>query len=278
MKLSILILDFLKSRRVVEGVTSLLKQQVDFPFEIIVADNSCNEENARKLRELEQYKNVVLVFNEKNLGYTRGVNAAAKQASGDYLLVLNPDIVCREPTTLRELVNFMDQYPNTAIMGPKQVDDPTGTVAMTVRAFPNFLLQVARRTWLRHIPGISAAVAHDEMQDLDHTKIQPVDWLQSSCCIVRRDFWESVGGLDERYFLFMSDPELAWQAWSQGKEVIYNPKTTVYADGLRCSAGGFLDFFQKWTLRQHVTDSLKYTLKHLGEKNPRSFPSLPRRG
>lgn len=269
MVLSILILDFLKSKRVVEGVQSLLQQKTNFPFEIIVADNSCNAANATKLRELEHLPNVKLVFNEKNLGYTRGVNAAARSATGKYFLVLNPDIICRAPDTLQQLVDFMEGHPRVAIMGPKQVDDPTGSVAMTVRAFPRLWVQVARRTALRYLPIIRDVVAYDEMQHLDYDKTQPVDWLQSSCVIVRSDFWQAVGGLDEAYFLFMSDPEICWQAWERGFDVIYFPEVTVYADGLRCSAGGFADFFRKWTLRQHVLDSLRYRFRHFWQRSPR---------
>lgn len=268
-KLSVVILDFLKSKRVVESVGSIRAQTTDFTTEIVIADNSCNAANAAKLREVEHLPAVRLIFNEKNIGYTRGVNAAARQAVGEYFLILNPDIVLRAPDTLQKLVDFMDQNPHVAIAGPRQIDEPTGTPALTVRAFPRVWVQIARRTWLRRLPFIRDVVAYDEMRHLDYTRTQPVDWLQSSCVIVRRDFWEAVGGLDERYFLFMSDPEICWQAWARDFEVVYVAETTVYADGIRASAGGFTDFFRRWTMRQHLADSLLFRLKHFGRRNPR---------
>ena len=268
-KISIVILDFLKSKRVVESVAAIERQQTDFSVEIIVADNSCNPENAAKLRELESYENVKLIFNEKNLGYTRGCNAGARQATGEYLLILNPDIVMREPDSLQKLLDFMERNPQIGMVGPRQIDEPTGETAMTVRAFPKLILQIARRTFLRHLPILKTAVEHDEMRHLDYGVTQPVDWLQSSFVLIRRDLWEAVGGFDEHYFLFMSDPEMCWQAWLRGAEVIYYPEVVVYADGLRASAGGFADFFARWTMQQHLRDAIKYRLRHFGRRNPR---------
>ena len=268
-KISIIILDFLKSKRVVSSVEAIQKQQTDFALEIIVADNSCNPENAAKLGELTKYENVKLIFNEKNLGYTRGCNAGAHAATGEYLLILNPDIIIREPDSLQKMVDFMECNSTVGILGPRQIDEPTGETAMTVRAFPKLILQIARRTFLRHMPIFKSAVAYDEMQHLNYAKIQPVDWLQSSCVLIRRDLWDAVGGFDERYFLFMSDPEICWQAWARGFEVVYYPAVVVYADGLRASAGGFVDFWSRWTMQQHLRDAITYRLRHFGRHNPR---------
>jgi len=107
------------------------------------------------------------------------------------------------------------------------------------------------------------------MNHLDYSKIQDVDWLQSSCVIVRRDFWEKVGGYNESYFLFMADTEMCLRAWEMGYRVVYYPEVRVYADGKRLSAGGFRMFFKSRFVRQHVKDSLRYNLKHLFSPDPR---------
>lgn len=267
-KISIIILDFLKSKRVCENVEHIQKQKHNYELEIIIADNSCNAENKAKLETLKKFENVKLIFNETNLGYTKAHNVAAKHASGKYIFIVNPDIIIRNEDTINKMVAYMEQNPDVAILGPKQMNDD-GTLAMTVRAFPHLSLQVARRTWVRHIPGIKKLVQHDEMQHLDYDKTQEVDWLQSSFVCVRKNFWDQVNGLCEDYFLFMSDPEICWQAWELGKKVVYYPEVTVYADGIRLSRGGFKAFFKKWTLRQHLKDAIKYQQKHFLKRNPR---------
>lgn len=268
-KASIVILDFLKSRRVCENVASIQQQKVNFDYEVIIIDNSCNEANARRLETLRSEPKIRVLINEKNEGYIRGNNRGAALARGEYLLIVNPDIVWADDLTMQKLVAYMEEHPEIGILGPKQINDPHGENAMTVRAFPNIFLQVARRTFLRKWPLIRKWVAYDEMRHLDYSKTQPVDWLQSSFWIVRKALWNKLGGLDKSYFVFMSDPEMCWQCWRAGYQVIYYPETVVHADGRRCSSGGVVDFFKKWLLRQHVKDALVYQFKHLFRRNPR---------
>jgi len=268
-KLSIIILDYLKSKRVCENVESIYAQKVDFPFEVIIVDNSCNPLNAEKLMTLKKFPGVKIHINERNLGYIRAYNLGVKHSHGEYLLILNPDIVMRDPHTLQKLVRQIEHHPKIGVLGPKQINDGDGSTAMTVRRFPKFTLQVARRTFLRRLPLIRDWVAHDECRDLNYNLTQPVDWLQSSFWITRRALWDQLGGLNPSYFLFMSDPDYCWKCWKAGYEVIYYPEVSVYADGIRCSSGGFKALFNKWTMRQHVVDSLKYRLGHFLKPNPR---------
>ncbi|MFH0837673.1 MAG: glycosyltransferase family 2 protein [Patescibacteria group bacterium] len=266
---SIVILDFLKSKRVCENVESILAQETDFPVEIIIIDNSVSEDNAGKLLELTRYPNVSVQINKENIGYIRGNNEGAKRAKGRYLLIVNPDIVWREKDTLQKLINYMEAHEEAGILAPRQINERDGKVAMTVRAFPRFFLQIARRTWLRKLPLIGKWVAYDEMQHLDYSLTQEVDWIQSSFWVIRKSLWNSFGGLNPDYFIFMSDPDLCFKVWEKGYKVVYYPKATVYADGIRASEGGFGAFFTKWPMRQHVRDSLKYCRSHLFKGNPR---------
>jgi GT2 family glycosyltransferase len=267
LSVGLIILDFLKADRVLRNVKLLQKQKLDLDLHIIVADNSCNSANAKKLLKLQKYPRVKVIIFDQNLGYIKAHNQALKGSKFDYYLIVNPDIIIRDQTLIRNMVNYMQQNPDIGILGPKQINDD-GSIAMTVRGWPNLFLQVCRRSLLRKLPLIKTWVLRDEMAHLDYDKIQDVPWLQSSFNVVRGDFFRKVGGLCESYFLFMSDPELCWQAWKSKLRVVYYPKVQVYADGVRLSAGGFISFFQKWVMRQHLLDSLRFLSKHLFEKKP----------
>lgn len=267
-KATIVILDYKKAPRVVENVRSILAQKKNFEVKIVVVDNSNDVKNAELLQPLASEKNVELIINKGNLGYTKANNLGAKEAEGDYIFIVNPDIIWREEDTLQKMVDYLDANPEVGILGPAQKNDD-GTRPLVVRAFPHLFLQIARRTWLRKLPLIKSWVAKDECQDLDPNKTQEVDWLQSSFFAVRKDLWQSLGGFNEDYFLFMADSEMCWRAWKNGKKVVYFAETTVYADGKRCSDGGLLDFFKSKTMQWHFKDSLKYSRNHFLESKPR---------
>lgn len=268
-RLTIVVLDYMKAPRVLKNIEFLLKQAVDFAFKIIVIDNSCNEENSNLLKEkLKGNKNIELVINSRNLGYIKAHNEVKDRIEGDYLLILNPDILLKEKNVLQKMVDFLDKNKDIGLIGPKQVND-NGEIAMSVRGWPKFYLQVARRTFLRNLPFLKQQVEQDEMLHLDYDEVQDVDWLQSSCVMLRKKLWDDIGGLEESYFLFMADPELCYQVWKRGFRVVYYPEVKVFADGKRVSAGGFKAFFKNWVLRQHVKDSLTYRFKHFLKANPR---------
>ncbi len=298
MKVSVIILDYRKSRRVLENIASLRAQKLDCELEIIVVDNSCDAAGRAKLETLREQTDIKLIFNEHNLGYTRGVNRGAQVATGEYLLILNPDIVWRDETALQTLVDYLDQHSECGIVGPRQINETNSQIspnpslkrgeptlsekeegkqgdfinentALTVRAFPRLRVQIARRTWLQHLPYFQRLIADYEMRAMDWSQTQPVDWLQSSCLLVRRALWERLGGLDERYFLFMSDPELCWRAWAAAQQTVYLPTAVVYADGLRASRGGFLSIFTSRALRLHIVDAFRYWWRHKGRISPR---------
>ncbi len=266
-KVLLMVLNFFKAKRVLENIADLYKQQGEFELEIVVGDNSCNAEQSQILQALKSYPGLKLKIFKKNWGYIKAHNLMAQNTDADYVFTVNPDILLKDPQTLQKMLDYMQANPDCGVVAPKQIDDD-GSITMSVRGWPNLFLQFARRTALRKLPIISKLVAKDEMQDLDYSKTQDVPWLQASFNCVRGDLWRDAGGHDERYFLFMSDPEICWQSWKRGLRVVYHPVTTVYADGIRVSAGGIKKFFKSWVMQQHLKDSLQFMWKHLFEKKP----------
>jgi len=268
-KLTILVSNYSKAKRVVKNVKSIFRQNTDFDFKVFITDMSCDKNQADIMRNgLQEFPDIEFIINKKNLGYSKGHNVIKGKEKGNYILVVNPDIIFEEKDTLQKMTDYMNSHPDIAILGPKQINDD-GKIAMTVRAFPKLYIQILRRTFLRNLPILKNKIAYDEMSHLNYAKTQDVDWLQSSCVMIRRDFWDKVSGYDERFFLFMSDTQMCHKAWENGFRVVYYAQTSVRADGKRLSAGGIFDFFRKKVIRQHLIDAFKYTLLNLKESNPR---------
>jgi len=266
-KILVMVLNFMKAERVLLAVKDILNQEGEFDIDLVVGDNSCDSKQAEILQVLDGQENVKLKIFASNLGYIKAHNLMAKDSDADYIFTINPDVLLKDSQTIQKMIDYMQLNPDCGVVAPKQMDDD-GTITMSVRGWPNLFLQVARRTFLRKLPILNKLVAKDEMQNLDYSKTQEVPWLQASFNCVRGDLWREVGGHDERYFIFMSDPEICWQSWKHGLKVVYHPVVTVYADGLRASAGGFKKFFKSWVMQQHLKDSIRFTLKHLFEKKP----------
>ncbi len=287
MNIGVVILDFLKAKKVIQNVQSILNQNIsdNITLYISVVDNSCNTQNAQILQsELEPFmKNktrhtLILDITEKNIGYTKGNNRGVKNIEKkiqeqqteklDYLFIINPDIETKDKNVFQKMITYLENNEKIGIIGPRQVHE-NGDYAMNVRQFPNLFIQIFRRLWLRYLPFIKQAVERDEMQKMNTAHIQDVDWLQSSFICIRKNIWNKIEGFNEEYFLFMADSEICLETWKLGYRVQFFPEAEVYADGIRCSGGGFIQLFKSWVLRQHVKDAWKYFCKHLFEKNVR---------
>ena len=269
-KISIIIVDFLKGDRVVENVKSALAQETTAEIEIIIIDNSCSKENFNKLKALESNQ-VKLIKSNKNLGYIQACNLGVSHSNSDFIFLVNPDIVWLEKDTITNILKEFDTAPNIGIIGTRQRNDD-GTTPNTVRRFPDIIAQVSRRTFMRKIPWFAKRVSSYEMDDFDYSTSGNVEWMQSSFMVVRQELWNKIDGLDNRFFLFMADPDICYQAWENGFKVRYLANVCVGADGKRCSEGGFLSVFKSKAIRYHLKDAFNYELKYFSkEKKPSSI-------
>ena len=261
------IVDFFKAPQVVNNLKTLTAQYPPNRLTVSVVDNSVSRQNAELLQAIDGRRNVSLTINKTNRGYAAACNQGVKHSKAGYILLLNPDISWPDNQSLQMLVDVMESSPDIAICGPKQID-PDGHTADTMRAQPKILNLILRRiSWVNYLFRLSTA-RFQQLPTPDYNRDQAVDWLQSSCLLVRRSFWEKVGGLDKRYFLFMADVDLCRKAWNLGYKVQYVAGSTVYADGIRASTGGITAIFTKVALRKHIYDAARYFITYRGQAWP----------
>lgn len=260
--LLIVIVDYFKADRVVESVKLLQEQVCNRNYRIVILDNSVDADNSKKLQSLVRYDNVKLIVNEKNLGYTKGCNFGASVATSKYIALLNPDILIDNKNSLEMLIDEMEKNNSIGVLGTRQIND-NGMTPDSVRGFPNLATLICRRTPLRRLPRLKEQVEKYECINFDYSQSQNVEWIQSSFVIIRRDLWNLINGLDEKYFLFMSDIDICYYAWQLGYKVRYTADIEVKADGQRCSAGGLREVFFDRALQIHIKDAIIYELKNL---------------
>ncbi len=261
------LVDFFNAPKVIQNVNTLTKQYPADKLMISVIDNSVCRKNAELLKSFCERKKIVLTINETNRGYTAACNQGVRQSNADYILFLNPDIYWPQSQSLEKLVEVMQLLPNVAICGPKQIN-PDGRIAGTIRSRPGVLELIRRRVHWLNLMLVAAKGRSPQFYAPDYSKNQAVDWLQSSCFLVRNSFWQKVGGFDERYFLFMADLDLCRKAWKLGYEVRYVADSLVHADGIRASAGGISAIFTKPALRSHIRDAIKYFFHYRSQPWP----------
>lgn len=252
--LGVVIVDYFKAEAVVKLIDQIKKQELDCSVELCVIDNSMDNANHEILKSIEGIR---LIRSASNLGYTQACNFGMRQLRSKYIAFINPDVEIKEPHVLGHLLLELKGDSQKGIVGPRQIN-PDGRVEQTARGYPTFLGILSKR--LPFLRTILQRSYEDYMVSYDSNKSQFVDWIQSSFIVMDLNDFKSIGGFDERYFLFMADVAVSKSLASIDKKTYYCSAVNVYPDGKRASAGGFLSVFSSKVIRIHLVDYFKYLL------------------
>ncbi len=197
-------------------------------FEVIVVDNASIDGSAEMVRN--EFPQVKLVANERNIGYAAANNQAAMLAKGRYFLLLNPDTeLSRE--TIDKLVAFAETHPDAGAIAPKLVY-PDGHLQPSVRSFPTpaallFSALALDKLFATRHSQLAVIFGRYRMTWFSYDEVAEVDQPMSSALLVRREAWEQVGGMDETMPIFFNDVDFCWRLKKSGWRIYFLPDATV---------------------------------------------------
>lgn len=230
----------------------------DVDYELIVTDCKADSKNDDLVKKL--FPKARIISFSKNVGYAKIVNAGINSAKGDYILILNADIIITRDA-VSKMMEFMDQDENVGIIGP-QLLSFKNTCQDSCFRFPTFGAILARRTFLSKTKWGKQKIGQFTVQN-DQFTPQEVDWLQGSAMLVRKKSISQVGLWDERFFMYFEDTDWCRRFWQRNYKVVFLPTARMYHYYGRQSKkwGEFLDpLLNKYT-RMHLISAFKYFRK-----------------
>jgi hypothetical protein len=231
--------------------------------EIIVVDSQ-TEPTTKDLIE-EQFPQARFILFSKNVGYAKIVNAGLKTSQGEYILILNADIIVLKDA-LNRLLGFIQNHPQVGIVGPQLLTFDNQFQNSCFR-FPSIGAFLARRTFLGKLNWGKKKLNQFLIEVGNDSSPKTVDWLQGSAMLVRREAIEKVGLLDERFFMYLEDADWCRRFWQNGYQVVYLPTAQMSHYYYRTSKkwGGFLDALLNKYTRRHLISAVKYFWKWRGQ-------------
>ena len=187
-------------------------------LQTIVVDNASSDGSVEAVAA--RFPEVRLIASKTNLGFAAGTNLAAREARGDFLLLLNPDAaLC--PEALARLLGLMASRPRAAAVGPALVY-PDGRRQDSAFRFPG-LAQVALD--LFPVPRLAGSRLNGRLAAADEP-VQ-VDHPLGACMLIRRQAWDDIGPLDEGYFMYVEEVDWCRRARRRGWEIWHDPRALV---------------------------------------------------
>ena len=191
-------------------------------WEVICVDNASGDGTVEVLRP--RFPGVRWIENKENLGFAPAVNQAAAIASGDYLLLLNPDGVLIKGSLAR-LVSFLDARPSIGIVGPRLLL-PDGSPYASATRFPTAVTILLYETRLNRLIPRSRWL-YPYRARFEEGQPFPVDAVEGACLLTRRALWHQVGGFDDRYFFGVEELDYAWKVTRAGYGVWVHPEPAM---------------------------------------------------
>lgn len=190
--------------------------ECDF-WETIVVDNASED---RTIEIVKEFRWVRLICNRENLGFAAGVNKGAREAKGEWLLLLNPDCVVDE-SAFAELYKFAQRNDEKIAVIGLQLLNPDGTLQPSGRRFPKV------SEFLLALLGFHRQMEARWFEGRDFSKLQEVDEVSGAALAIKRVVFEKVGGMDEGFFLFFEELDLCRRVKEAGWKVVYLPNAKV---------------------------------------------------
>ena len=219
MDVSVILLTRNTCQRTREAIESVLSSTDSLTKEILVVDNASTDDTPSVLpAAVPQIRYSRM---ERNLGFARGVNFAAREATGDFFLLLNSDARLA-PDALSQAVEWMHAHPRCGIAGA-QLYHADGRKQNSIANFPSPATEllnkfILRGLWPAKFPG----------KERDFREPLEVESVIGAFFLVRRSVWDALGGLDERFFFFLEETDFCLRARQAGFSTMHLPQVRVW--------------------------------------------------
>ncbi|MFC1728893.1 glycosyltransferase [candidate division KSB1 bacterium] len=224
------------------AIHSVMRSLTDLSHEIIVVDNASSDGSVEMVRD--KFPGVSLIVNRENTGFACANNRALEKAQGKYIFLVNPDTVIGEDT-ISTLLQGFDRSPDTGMIGCR-ILNPDGSLQLSCRrSFPTPWVAFTRLSGLSLLFPGSRLFGRYNLTYLNPDEPAEIDALSGSFMAVRREVIETVGKLDERFFMYGEDLDWCYRIKKYGWKIVYDPAVSII-------------HFKGESARQNSMDSLKY--------------------
>lgn len=221
---SVIVISYNTRAMTLECLHSVYAETRAASIEVIVVDNGSTDGSAEAIGN--EFPQARMIASDTNLGFAAGNNLAAKQASGRYLLLLNPDTVVLN-AAIDRLVAFADAHPEAGLYGGRTLY-PNGQLNP-----PSCWRRPSIWSSLCRAVGISGAFKNsgwlnaDAYGGWDRDTVRAVDIVSGCFLLIRRELWERLGGFDTSYFMYGEDWDLCFRAQRLGATCLFCPDAEI---------------------------------------------------
>lgn len=253
MTISVIIVSWNAKALLLKCLESITAQDFSFPVEIIVVDNASTDGSPDAVHD--RFPGVKLITERENLGFSKANNIGIRESTGDYLLLINSDVVVY-PDCFRRLIAYLEQHREVGMVGPKTfgVD---GKVQRSCMELPSLWKLFCRALALDSLFPGSKLFGRQLMRYWGHNDTRRVEVVNGCFWALRTEAVSRVGLLDERFFMYGEDIDWCKRFAEAGWQIFFFSEAEALHYGGGSSANAPVRFYLEMQRANY-----QYWLKH----------------
>jgi GT2 family glycosyltransferase len=219
MDVSVIIVNWNTKRLLLECLSSVFKTINKLSFETWLVDNASSDGSVEAVKQ--NYPDVKIIQNKKNLGFAAANNIALERMCGQYALLLNTDTILTNGA-VEDLFDFVEKNQGAG-MTCGQLLNQDGSKQNSIANFPGIHSLLCNESLLqilfpKKFPG----------KRKEYRKPVEVDSCIGACLMVRKKAMDKVGLLDKRYFFFFEETDWAYRMKQAGWKIYFVPSAKIF--------------------------------------------------
>ncbi|HYG22154.1 MAG TPA: glycosyltransferase family 2 protein [Verrucomicrobiae bacterium] len=217
---SVIIVTYNSEKQIVACLESVFAQCQNITQEVIVLDNSPADGTAKIVQN--RFPQVKLILPGKNLGFAAGVNEACRHATGEFVLLLNPDTIILR-NAIGVVVEFARANPSYGIYGGRTLKEDGSLERSSCWGLPSLWSLATFAVGLSAIAPRSAFFHPEGLGQWKRDTVREVGVITGCFLLAPLTVWRKLNGLDERFFMYGEDTDLAMRARKSGFRPVICP-------------------------------------------------------
>ncbi len=191
-------------------------------FEVIVVDDASTDRSVELIRT--KLPNVLVIENQKNIGYAAANNRALAVARGDYLLLLNNDTILQNDA-VGVMATYLDEHQDVGVCGGTLLN-LDGSLQHSFGNFPSLKVELVgllslHRFYRRTYSPALGVIPYNIQRPIE------VEMIVGADLMIRATLARELGLYDEAFDAYFEDSDLCFRVRKKGFKVVYLPEPKI---------------------------------------------------
>jgi GT2 family glycosyltransferase len=224
MKLSVVIINHNMCELLRHTLSSLVDAGKNIDYEVFIYDNASTDGSVKMIEN--EFAQFHIIASQKQVGYAKAYNEMINLTTGQYILLVNPDIISSKKTLERAL-EFMDEHVDSGAVGVRMITPKGSFLPESNRGLSRQWIAFFKLTGLAKYFPKSRIGDRNRKDWVEEFQTSEVDFVNGAFMLLRKSVLNEIGLFDEQFAMYGHDIDLSYRIRLAGFKNYYFPKTYI---------------------------------------------------